>query len=123
LFADYHNLTVSCRSKNSCGQKKDNDYHDDFINPVEENPSDYMTYEVMSGKVVPANDSAQARVESTCKMLGLNSCYELLRARILVLLSLNAYREKGLLDYYIDTFEQFPTLIDFYRREYLQRGI
>ena len=123
LFADYNNLTVSCCSKNSCGQKKDNEYHDDFINPVEENPSESMTYEVMTGKIVHADNSAQARVESTCKMLGLNSCYELLKARGSVLLSLNGYRKSGVIDYYINNFKEFPTLIDFYRREFLQRGI
>lgn len=123
LFADYNNLTVSCCSNESCGHKKGNEYQDDLINPVEENPSDYMTYEVSTGKIIPVNDAVHARVENTCRMLGLNSCYELVRARGSLLRSLDGYRKGGVIAYYIDNFEEFPTLIDFYRREFLQRGI
>lgn len=121
LFAEYKNLAVSCCSNSSCGHKKGNDYRDDFINPVEDNPAEYMTYETMTGRIVPVNDATKERVESTCEMLGLNSCYELLRARVCVLLSLNAHRRHGVIDSYIDTFKEFPTLIDFYKQEHLHR--
>jgi uncharacterized protein (TIGR02646 family) len=119
LFADYNNLTVSCLSSNSCGQTKDNKYHDDFINPVEENPADFMTYEVSTARVIPVNDNVKQRVERTCEMLRLNSCYELLNARRRVLLSLNAQKQSNVIEYYIDSFKEFPTLIEFYRREFL----
>lgn len=117
LFADYNNLTVSCLSSNSCGQTKDNDYHDDFINPVDENPDDFMTYEVSTAKIVPVDDSVKQRVERTCEMLGLNSCFELLSARKKLLNKLYTSNDRGA--GIISYLKEFPTLIEFYRREFL----
>lgn len=119
LFADYNNLTVSCLSANSCGHAKDNNYDDNFINPVEENPSEFMTYEISTAKIVPVNDNVKQWVERTSEMLKLNSCYEILNARRRILLSLNAQKQNNVIEYYIDSFKEFPTLIEFYRREFL----
>lgn len=119
LFDCYENLTVSCLSNKSCGQKKDNDYTDEFINPIEENPSEFMTYEVTTGKIVAIDDSKRSRVDRTCAMLGLNSVWKLLNARRKILLSLNAQKKAEVIDFCIDTYKEFPTLIEFYRREFL----
>lgn len=117
FFTDYQNLTVSCLSTNSCGQIKGNNYNGEFINPVEENPADFMTYELSTAKIVHINDNLKQRVEQTCAMLGLNSCFELLNARKRILNKLYTSKDKG--TSIISHFKEFPTLIEFYRREFL----
>ncbi len=117
LFADYNNLTAICKSANSCGQTKDNDYDDEFINPVEKNPASFMTYEVSTAKVIPVDDNVKQRVERTCEMLRLNSCFELLSARKKLLNKLYTSNDRGA--GIISYLKEFPTLIEFYRREFL----
>lgn len=117
LFDKYSNLTVSCKCPSSCGQTKDNDYDDHFINPIEENPAEFMTYEAMTGKIVAIAPAKQERVERTCDILKLNSCHELLGARKRILVEL--FRSKDRAVEFIDTYPDFPTLIDFYRRNFL----
>ena len=117
LFDKYQNLTVSCQSKGHCGHAKGGSYDAKFINPIEENPGDFMTYEISTGKIVPVASSKHDRVKRTCDILKLNSCRELLNARKRVLIELSRTKDKGAS--FIDYYPEFPTLIEFYRRECL----
>lgn len=118
LFADYNNLTISCKSNNTCSNKKDNDYSKDFINPIEENPSKFMTYNVMTGDITATKAIHKDRVKATCNTLGLNS-YELTKARRTVLIGLKKMRKYMALDDVIANFKKFPTLLNFYRQEFI----
>ncbi len=119
LFATYENLTVSCNRPTTCGHAKGNKYHEDFINPIEENSCDFMTYEFTTGKIIPANEAVKTKVEVTCNLLGLNSCKELKKARQVILLSLNSMHKDGKVHYYINEFKEFPTLIKLYKEVFL----
>ncbi len=117
LFADYDNLTAICKSTASCGQTKDRAYDEDFINPVEENPADFMTYKFDTAHIIPLKEAVKKRVERTCEILRLNSCFELVNARKKILNTLFTKPDKGAA--IVDHYKEFPSLIDFYRRVFL----
>lgn len=81
-FQDYDNLLVSCNDKLSCGKIKDNNYSNDFINPVIENPIDYLEYDIKTGEIKPIhiNGMLHDKAKYTIEILNLNN-YKLVQAR------------------------------------------
>lgn len=120
LFAEYSNFTVSCNSKSSCGHKKGNEYDEDFIHPVEDDPEAFFTYEVTTGKILPKEPSKKERVGRTCEILGLNSSHELLQARKAIIQSLYSYFKKG--KNISGHFREFPSLVRFFQREFVGKA-
>lgn len=117
-FQDYKNLAVSCNSNNSCGNKKAGKYDSKFINPVEENPEEFLTYDEFTGKIIPKDDNKKERVKYTIdEVLNLNE-YNLCQARKIVLLQLNKALENGYFEAIADNYDGFYTLIEFYKRNY-----
>lgn len=120
LFDKYENIVVSCQSNQSCGHAKGNDYNQKFINPVEENPEDFMTYEFSTGEIIPlanANQSFKERVEYTCGILRLNQCSELIQARKTILVQLFQSADRGIS--FIDYYDEFLSLINCYKRYFI----
>jgi uncharacterized protein (TIGR02646 family) len=116
-FKAFDNLTVSCNSPVTCGHKKGNFYDAKFIHPVEDNPHLFMTYEISTEKIIPQNNSFEDRVNYTCEILNFNKNAELLNARKTVLLQLIA-SGKNAIDW-IDYFNEFNSLIYYYKEEIL----
>jgi uncharacterized protein (TIGR02646 family) len=117
LFDKYENLVVSCQSNQSCGHAKGNNYNDKFINPVEEDPENFMTYEFSTGEIIPVDNTDQAlkeRVEYTCDILRLNQCRELVQARKTILVQLFQSADRGIS--FIDYYDEFLSLINCYKR-------
>ena len=77
MFHKYNNLIVSCNEKNSCGSIKQNKYSGEFINPVIENPKEFLTYNIASGEIVPLykdlEDIRNKRATYTIELLNLNN--------------------------------------------------
>ena len=117
LFSEYSNLTVSCNSKNSCGHKKGKEYDERFIHPVVDNPEDFLSYEVTTGKIIPTEPTKKERVARTCEILGLNSSHELVGARKRVLNLLYTSFKKG--NDISRGFKDFPSLVRFFQREFV----
>lgn len=73
---DYENLLTSCNTKNTCGEFKDNKFTDHFINPVLENPMEFLVHNIATGKIEPLNknqhDLAHQRASYTIETLNLN---------------------------------------------------
>jgi len=122
LFHEYNNLIVSCNEKNSCGSVKQNKYSKEFINPVTENPKEFLTYNLASGEIVPiykdVEDIRNKRAAYTIKILNLNN-YVLKDARKNLIQILEVYRENfeeftSYLQYFLDDGHNFPGLITFY---------
>ncbi|MFI3200741.1 MAG: retron system putative HNH endonuclease [Eubacteriales bacterium] len=67
---EYTNMILSCNNKNTCGIRKGNQYHEDFINPTIENPTFYLKYDLASGEVYSVDDNPKG--EYTIKVLNLN---------------------------------------------------
>ena len=75
---NYHNLLISCNSKNRCAKYKDKhiskgDYKK-FIDPVIENPEDFLEY-TFYGELEPKeflNKNDKEKAEFTIKILNLN---------------------------------------------------
>jgi uncharacterized protein (TIGR02646 family) len=125
MFQEYMNLLASCNGKNSCGNWKENSYSEDFINPVMDNPEDYFTFDIVSGKIVPKcklkDDVKYRRAEYTIQLLNLN-CYTLMEARKNLIIILEVYRENyddysQYLQYFLDDGQSFPSLIKYYNEE------
>ncbi|KPA14841.1 hypothetical protein MHK_004952 [Candidatus Magnetomorum sp. HK-1] len=116
-FRSFDNLSVSCNSQTTCGHKKGNRYDSRFINPVEDNPDIFMTYELSTGMLIPLNDSLKDRVNFTCDILNLNKNAELLNARKIVLMQL-IDSGKNAIDW-LDYFNEFNSLILFFKKEIL----
>ena len=56
-FSDYKNFIVGCTYEKTCGQAKGNKWDESFINPVIENPNEYFSYDIKTGKIVPLKES------------------------------------------------------------------
>lgn len=118
-FESYNNLIVSCDEKNSCGKYKGNNYSNNLINPVIDDPDEYFDYNIASGEIIPKNNDESSkeyiRAIYTIKTLNLNS-YELKEARKALIDILNVYRENydeynSYLQYFLDDRQNFPSLI------------
>ena len=118
-FQNYNNLIVSCDEKNSCGKYKGNNYNDNLINPVIDDPAKYFDYNIASGEIIPKNNDESSkeyiRAIYTIETLNLN-CYELKEARKALIDILNVYRENydeynSYLQYFLDDRQNFPSLI------------
>lgn len=118
-FQDYNNLLVSCNEINSCGKYKKNNYNENFINPVIDNPEEFLDYNMASGEVIPKsndiNSKEYARAKYTIDILNLNS-YELknARANLIDLLSVYTGENKQYLQFFLDDRHNFPSLIKLY---------
>jgi len=122
LFQEYNNMVVSCNEKNSCGNAKQNKYSKEFINPVIENPKEFLTFNLASGEIIPtykdAQDIRNKRALYTITLLNLNN-YILKDARKNLIQILEVYRENYdefacYLQYFLDDGHSFPSLIKFY---------
>lgn len=118
-FQNYNNLIVSCDEKNSCGKYKGNNYSNNLINPVIDDPDEYFDYNIASGEIIPKNNDESSkeyiRAIYTIETLNLN-CYELKEARKALIDILNVYRENydeynSYLQYFLDDRQNFPSLI------------
>lgn len=118
-FQNYNNLIVSCDEKNSCGKYKRNNYSNNLINPVIDDPDEYFDYNIASGEIIPKNNDESSkeyiRAIYTIETLNLN-CYELKEARKALIDILNVYRENydeynSYLQYFLDDRQNFPSLI------------
>lgn len=118
LFDKYENMTVSCNSKNSCGNYKGSEYDERFINPIENDPAEFMTYNFATGEIISKNKESVKQVEYTCEILNLNRCRELIEARKTMLVKLNSCSDKGLS--FIDHIEDFFSMRESYKSEILQ---
>lgn len=118
-FESYNNLIVSCDEKNSCGKYKRNNYSNNLINPVIDDPDEYFDYNIASGEIIPKNNDESSkeyiRAIYTIETLNLN-CYELKEARKALIDILNVYRENyneynSYLQCFLDDRHNFPSLI------------
>jgi len=119
---DYSNLSVSCgkdgEPSETCGHFKGNSYSDDFIHPAEDDPSDFMRYDIMTGKVIPVSDNEdiRRRVEYTVNILNLNH-NKLVRFRKTLFAWLKNVTNEEELTYYYEY--GFPVLLEYYKKECL----
>lgn len=113
---------MSCNEKNSCGACKKNKYDNNFINPVVDNPQNYLSYNIANGEIVPKssdeNSNEYIRASYTINILNLN-CYELKEARKALIDILEVYRDNyeeynEYLQFFIDDGHNFPSLIRLY---------
>ena len=74
LTFDYKNFLTSCSDKNTCGQSKGNKWDNLFINPVEENPEEYFSYSIRTGKIIPKKEDGleYEKAIKTIEILNLN---------------------------------------------------
>jgi len=119
---DYNNLSLSCgkggEPAKTCGHFKGNNYSDDFIHPVEDDPSNFIRYDIMTGKILPVSDDVdiKRRAEDTINILNLNH-NKLVRFRKTLFVWLrNSVANEDDLSYYYKY--GFPVLLDYYRKEY-----
>ena len=74
LTFDYKNFLTSCSDKNTCGQSKGNKWDNLFINPVKENPEEYFSYSIRTGKIIPKKEAGleYEKAIKTIEILNLN---------------------------------------------------
>jgi len=124
LFQNYENIIISCNDKNSCGRAKGNTYAEEFINPVLENPSHYLEFNLASGEIVPKDSEEisdnNKKAKYTIELLKLNY-YKLKEARknLIDILEVynSSYEEEEVnkyLQYFLDDGYGFPNLIKLY---------
>ncbi len=115
FFQEYNNLSISCDSKGTCGHAKKDKYDIKFINPVEENPEDFLVYDDLTGEIIAKENNVKDRVDYTInEVLKLNE-YNLCKARKLVIKHLNDALNGGYFEYIADNYKEFHTLVNFYK--------
>jgi uncharacterized protein (TIGR02646 family) len=76
FFDSYQNLLVSCSDKKTCDSAKKNKYSSEFIDPVLESPTQYLTYDLESGKIISIKskevENIYQRALYTIEVLNLN---------------------------------------------------
>ena len=75
LAFDYRNFLTSCSDKNTCGHCKQSDWDNKlFINPIEENPEEYFSYSIRTGKIIPKKEAGleYEKAIKTIEILNLN---------------------------------------------------
>ena len=119
FFQEYENLSISCDSHGTCGHAKQNKYDNRFINPVEDNPKEFLAYDDLTGEIIAKDNSVKDRVDYTVnEVLKLNE-YSLCKARKLVIKTLNDANEGGYFDCIADNYSGFHTLINFYKENFI----
>lgn len=113
-------MITCCNEKSTCGNAKKDRYADSlFINPVEENPEEYINYDIMNGKLIPRylDSIGYERAKYTIELLNLNNVKLVeLRKRMIEAMS---YLNKEDLDMYIQNKKiNFISLVKYMRREY-----
>ena len=117
LTFDYRNFLTSCSDKNTCGQSKGNKWDNLFINPVEENPEEYFSYNMRTGKIIPKKENGldYEKAVKTIEILNLNEnkLCEYRKIYILQIIdtigNLNDNNKIEIINY----FDEFPTLKKF----------
>lgn len=104
-LGDYSNYLVGCMNGKSCGQYKGNKWDDNFINPTLENPEDYLTYDMMTGEIVPIAKEGKKyeKAKVTIDILNLNN-KRLCEMRKTFILE-NMYCME-----FLDNYQEFPSL-------------
>lgn len=74
LLSEYENFIACCNDNQRCGATKSNRWNNLFINPVSENPEEYFTYDIKTGRILPLSDSGNNfnRANITIEILNLN---------------------------------------------------
>lgn len=110
LTEEYSNYLAGCINPVTCGQHKKNMWSDKFINPTLENPEEYLTYDIMTGEVIPKEKEGIKceKAKETIKILNLNN-RKLCEARKTLILNKE----------YIDFFENFPSLKEYLKKNFL----
>jgi len=91
---DYSNMVVSCNTNGTCGKHKSGKYPNNVINPVDSNPSDYFTFDLMTGELKEKDTSKKIFCESTIEWLNINN-YSLKEIRKKIIKILNKYLENN----------------------------
>ena len=73
---DYQNIIACCKYPKTCGNAKKNEFHDLFINPVTEEPRDFLTHDSDEGELQPLKNNQDGhnykKAEKTIEILNLN---------------------------------------------------
>ena len=64
---------MSCNDKSTCGNHKGGRFSDELINPINEEPTDYLTYNMATGEVCEVDCDKRERVRCTIDLLNLNN--------------------------------------------------
>lgn len=117
LFEKYDNILSCCTSRETCGFKKGNEYSENFINPVLEDPKEYFEYDIKTGEIRPKNIEQEKRIkaEVTIEILNLNQ-ERLKNQRYTLLKLLMQIHKMEDFSYYKN--ENFPSLVEYFENNF-----
>lgn len=113
LISEYSNYLTGCLNNQTCGQYKENKWSKKFIDPTVENPTDYLTYDIMTGEIIPKEKIGEnyEKAKETISFLNLNKKSLCERRKVFIIQNKeNEYK-------YIDEYEEFLTLIEYIKKE------
>ena len=112
------NFIVGCIYEKTCGQAKGNKWDESFINPVIENPNEYFSYDIKTGKIVPLKESGaeNKKAVKTIEILNLNEdklC--ILRKKYIIGIknTIENLADSEIVDFIKNDYFRFPSLNDF----------
>ncbi len=110
---NYNNLLASCQNNDSCGHKKDTNYFNGFVSPLDKNCQSRFTY-TGDGRIIPVDEN-DTSVQKTIEILGLN-CRRLKDRRKSIIKSLenlDTTTKKMALVNFLDWYGGFYTVLEY----------
>ncbi|WP_426711157.1 retron system putative HNH endonuclease [Cetobacterium sp. SF1] len=109
-FQNYNNFLTGCKGTKICGNHKGNKYSENFINPTLEDPEDYFTYDIKTGKIIPKeiNGIKYEKAKETIEILNLNDSRLCGARKTIILQNINNLE-------YLEYIDGFSTLKKFLR--------
>jgi len=111
---NYHNLLVSCNTKNRCSSYKDKSIknkseYNNIVNPVLEEPDDFFDY-LPTGEITPINNKADFTINIF--NMGIKESHSLVQERKLIAQALEyCYNDLSLSDIYQEFGDEFHSFI------------
>ena len=117
LTFDYRNFLISCSENKTCGHSKQSIWDELFINPVEENPEEYFSYSMRTGKIIPKKENGleYEKAVKTIEILNLNEdnlCEYRKNYMLKIIDTIGNLNDNNKIEI-INYFDEFPTLKKF----------
>lgn len=101
LSKEYSNLILFCDNTNTCGSRKDSAYEKKFINPVIDEPNEYLKYDLSSGEIYAIDNNYRGMYTIDTLNLNQKNLKEMRRNKLYAFVNLDKSTQLELLDWEI----------------------
>lgn len=115
LSREYSNLILSCDNRNTCGNRKGNEYTEEFIDPVIDEPNEYLKYDLSSGEIYAIDNNPKGTYTINILNLNQKNLKEMRRNKMYTFVDLDMATQLELIDWEMEHMGkqgcEFPQMI------------